>query len=153
MGGIGKTQLAIAYARLHQACYTSVFWANATSEQMLVTSFQLLARRVLEATEVAALNREEALSRTLAWLAVVRNTRWLLIFDNYNEPTHFDIGQYCPYASHGSIIVTTRLPELVSGQLVRVQLLQNIDESLEVLQIRSQRVNVSNSESSNTPTL
>lgn len=35
VGGIRKTQLAIAYAQRHQRSYTSVLWLNATSEVAL----------------------------------------------------------------------------------------------------------------------
>ena len=38
MGGIGKTQLAIAYAKCHRHSYESIFWLNATSSQTLEAS-------------------------------------------------------------------------------------------------------------------
>jgi hypothetical protein len=33
MGGIGKTQLTINYAKQHRDSYSSIFWLNATSRQ------------------------------------------------------------------------------------------------------------------------
>lgn len=139
VGGIGKTQLALAYAQSYRTSYTSVFWLNATSDQTLQSSFRDLAGRVLKPQELDTLNNEQALARTLAWLADVRNTRWLVIFDNYDEPEQLDIKPYCPYASHGSIIITTRLPDKVQGRQIRIQHLKDIDESLEILQARSGR--------------
>jgi hypothetical protein len=62
-----------------------------------------------------------------------------MIFDNYDDPDQFDIQSYYPFASHGAIIVTTRRPDLVAGVEVRIDPLQNIDESLEILETRSQR--------------
>lgn len=38
-GGIGKTQLTIAFARCHRNVYDSIFWLDATSEAMLKKAF------------------------------------------------------------------------------------------------------------------
>jgi hypothetical protein len=35
MGGIGKTQLAITYAKRHRRSYTSIYWMNANTEATL----------------------------------------------------------------------------------------------------------------------
>jgi hypothetical protein len=35
MGGIGKTQIALEYAHLHQKHYTSIFWADAKNQETL----------------------------------------------------------------------------------------------------------------------
>jgi ATP/maltotriose-dependent transcriptional regulator MalT len=35
LGGIGKTQLAITYARRHKEKYTAIFWLNANDEDSL----------------------------------------------------------------------------------------------------------------------
>lgn len=63
-------------------------------------------------------------------------------FDNYNEPNQLNIGNYCPDAGHRPIVVTTRLPDLIRGHQVRVQLLDDIEESLTILQTRSRRDHV-----------
>lgn len=152
MGGIGKTQLAIAYARRYKASYTSVFWLNATSELTLKASFRLLAGRIVRPQELETLDDEQALARALAWLSYARNTQWLLLFDNYDDPDQFDISKYCPYVGHGSIVITTRLPELAIGQPVRVRPLTSIEESLEILQARSGREHVKSGKCSYFPT-
>jgi MinD superfamily P-loop ATPase len=36
LGGMGKTQLAIEYARLHKALYTSFFWLDGKTEESLI---------------------------------------------------------------------------------------------------------------------
>ena len=142
MGGIGKTQLALAYAQRYQHCYKSVFWLSATSEIMLKASFRQFAERILQAEEYEKLDDKQILLRVRKWLSDTRNLPWLLILDNYDDPDYFKIGDYYPYTAHGSIIITTRLPDLVGGQQMRVQPFQHIEESLDVLQTRSRRDNV-----------
>src|SRR6476646_3866571 len=52
MGGIGKTQMAIRYAKRHHTSYSSVFWMNATSESALRTSLRRLAPQILPSETV-----------------------------------------------------------------------------------------------------
>ena len=144
MGGIGKTQIAIAYAQRHQRGYTSTFWLNATSKQLLQVSFRLVVRRFLTAQDAEQLNDDQILARVHEWLSDTRNRQWLLIFDNYDDPDQFGIEEYYPYAAHGSIIVTSRLPGRVSGQQVHVQPLSDTEESVEILRTRSRRANMKN---------
>lgn len=142
MGGIGKTQLAIAYAKEYRHFYRSVFWLNATSGITLKASFRLIMQRITQAKEYEKLDETQIVLRVREWLSDTRNTQWLLIFDNYDDPDQLDIEEYYPYAAHGSIITTTRLPDLVRGSQVRVQPLQHIEEGLDILQTRSQRDNI-----------
>ncbi len=59
IGGIGKTQLAITYAKRHRTGYTSIFWLNATSEIGLKTSLRNVARRLFPAETVSKLDDEQ----------------------------------------------------------------------------------------------
>ncbi|KAK5308904.1 hypothetical protein LTR70_010748 [Exophiala xenobiotica] len=111
MGGMGKTQLALAYAQRHRTSYTSVFWLNATSKKTLEVSIRLLAGRVLRSPALETLNEEQVLARMLAWLADTRTLQWLLIFDNHDDPDQLDVEKYIPYAGH----ITTRLPDQIKG--------------------------------------
>ena len=47
LGGIGKTQLAIQYAYIHQKDYTSIWWVNASSTQTLSQGFLGIAQQLL----------------------------------------------------------------------------------------------------------
>ena len=47
LGGMGKTQLAIQYAYIHQKDYTSVWWVNASSTQTLSQGFLRIAQQLL----------------------------------------------------------------------------------------------------------
>lgn len=142
IGGVGKTQLAITYAQRHSGDYDSVFWLNASSEANLQTSFRYIAERALEQQHREQREEEQIVLQVSRWLSDTSNTRWLMIFDNYDEPDQFNIQKYYPHTIHGSIIVTTRRPDRVSGTCMRVQPLQHVDDGIEILETRSQRSNV-----------
>ena len=141
MGGIGKTQLAITYAKRHSSSYSSAFWLNASSKTALLTSLRRLAPQILpEAGD--RLNDEAILIQVSAWLSQLDNNRWLLIFDNYDDPDQFNIREYYPSVAHGSIIVTTRQRDRVNGEEIHLQPMAQEEESLRILATRSGRDNM-----------
>ncbi|KAH0535996.1 hypothetical protein FGG08_007113 [Glutinoglossum americanum] len=134
LGGIGKTQLAIEYARLHKSEYTSVFWLDGKTEESLIQSLLSIAPRLpkgqmlnLDIQEVKGIeeSRERA-QEVLRWFAFEGNSEWLLIFDNIDKTSYeasdsdvdslssYDITQYFPGGDVGAIIITTRLQRLVT---------------------------------------
>jgi NB-ARC domain len=120
MGGVGKTQLAISYAIKHRQSYTSVFWLNAMSELTLKSGFRRLVQRILPSEPERQYDDDLVQVDVSRWLSDRDNYRWLLVFDNYDEPEQYDITKHYPHASHGSIIVTTRLPDKVLGEEMRL---------------------------------
>lgn len=64
------------------------------------------------------------------WLSDAKNTQWLLVFDNYDDPDQFDIKQYYPPASHGAIVITTRLPDYIQEMTVSVQPIEELKKCL-----------------------
>ncbi|KAK1047673.1 hypothetical protein LTR74_017696 [Friedmanniomyces endolithicus] len=94
LGGIGKTQLAVAYAKRYKDKYTAVFWLNVRDEASVKQSFAIVAKRILRyhpsASHVSAVdlsgNLDDILNAVLAWLGESDNTRWLAIYDNYDNP-------------------------------------------------------------------
>ncbi|KAJ5518965.1 Tetratricopeptide-like helical [Penicillium expansum] len=132
MGGIGKTHLAIAYVESGRGSYDSVFWLNAVSEATLNGSFRSIAHQIFAVEEHGVLEDKEILGSP-------KNTGWLLIFDNYDDPDLFWIDHYYPYASHRAILVTTRRPDLVAGRTLDIKGLKYIKDSLEILQTRLKR--------------
>ena len=149
LGGIGKTQLAIKYARLQKASYTSFFWLDGKTEESLIQSLLLIASRLpkgqiadVDAPEVKGLEEsKQRAQEVLRWFALKENTQWLLVYDNidrssYEEETSdqntesstYDITQYFPRGDTGSIIITTRLQRLVSlGSQVHLLKLDILD--------------------------
>ena len=47
LGGIGKTQLTVAYAKRHRDSYSAIFWLNIKDEDALKQSFANVARQIL----------------------------------------------------------------------------------------------------------
>jgi hypothetical protein len=140
-GGIGKTQLAITYAKRHSSSYSSAFWLNASSKTALLTSLRRLAPQILpEAGD--RLDDKAILIQVSVWLSQLDNNRWLLIFDNYDDPDQFNIREYYPSVAHGSIIVTTRQRDRVNGGEIHLQPMAQEEESLRILARRSGRTNV-----------
>ncbi|KAJ5611784.1 hypothetical protein N7528_008889 [Penicillium herquei] len=143
MGGIGKTQLSLAYAKSQFArgFYSSVLWLNAASETALKDSFRSIASLIFDRQ---LLDSEDIVRRIHQWLSRSDNTRWLLLFDNYDEPDQFKIHDYYPHTiGHGAILITTRCPDRVSGTVLHVKPFksENIKDSLMILQTRSKREN------------
>ena len=143
MGGIGKTQMAIRYAKRHHTSYSSVFWVNATSESALRTSLRRLAPQILPGETVNQLDDNQLRAQISLWLSKLENSHWLLIFDNYDDPNQYQIDQYYPFVAHGSIIITTRQPDRVNGYQIKVQSMTNDEDSLNILATRSGRPDVS----------
>jgi hypothetical protein len=133
LGGMGKTQLAVAFGTRHYQGDSSVFWLDASSEDAVKDSFRILAEAIFDVRDRTILANEQS---------IVHTKRWLLIFDNYDDPESYRVEQYYPDVLHGSIIVTTRRPELVAGHPIGLQPLQRIEEQLKVLETRSERKDV-----------
>jgi tetratricopeptide (TPR) repeat protein len=149
LGGMGKTQLAITYAKRHKEKYTAIFWLNANDENSLKLGFWDVAQQVLEnhpSTSMLASvdlsgNFDQVVKAVHAWLDIKKNTRWLMIYDNYDNPktaentdsSAVDIRRFLPRSDHGSIIITTRWAQVSQGQRIHVEKLLNIQEGLEIL--------------------
>jgi AAA ATPase-like protein len=101
LGGIGKTQLTVAYAKRHRDNYSAVFWLNIKDEDSLKQSFAKVAKQILRehkqilrehssASQLSSVdikeNIDEAIDAVKVWLSQPNNTRWLMIYDNYDNP-------------------------------------------------------------------
>ena len=163
LGGIGKTQLAIEYTARHKEKYTAVFWLNANDEDSLRSGFRDIAQYVLEdqkgkpsTSTLASVdldgNLDQVVTAVKSWLNLRRNTRWLMIYDNYDNPrtpgnldrSAVEIRRFLPRADHGSIIITTRSAQVSQGHRIHVQKLANIHEGLKILSNTSKRENIEN---------
>ncbi|MEU4703670.1 hypothetical protein [Nonomuraea dietziae] len=111
LGGIGKSELVLHYAEVHRGDYDLIWWIDAETPEQIRASLAALGREVsvgearlkhpgpgpsaitAASAAVAAgqLRDDDALAYALAHLAAPdRAGRWLLIFDNVEDPHHLD---------------------------------------------------------------
>lgn len=119
MGGIGKTQIAVSFAREYTALFSAVFWLNGFSQPALKASMASAASRLPDSTATED-NLDQLVQRFTNWLALSDNKRWLLIIDNVDldwlakpkDPAAYDYTTMLPTSDHGNILLTTRLATL-----------------------------------------
>ncbi|PMB63354.1 hypothetical protein BM221_010791 [Beauveria bassiana] len=92
----------------------------------------------------------KAVEAAKLWLSLPGNTRWLLVYDNYDEAKlseaksgeGIDICKFLPTAYQGAVIITTRLSLIDRGHVIRVKKLESMADSLEILASTSGRANL-----------
>ncbi|KAK3946688.1 hypothetical protein QBC32DRAFT_128302 [Pseudoneurospora amorphoporcata] len=138
LGGIGKTQLAVNFARHYQAAFSAIFWLDGTSEDSLKQSFAICAKRIPQGQipenirspktgDEVDLN--DIVEHVQEWLAKDDNVDWLLIFDNVDLdhtqgeiPGAYDIRKYYLRSDHGAVLITSRLSKLAQlGESKRIK--------------------------------
>jgi hypothetical protein len=174
LGGIGKTQLAVAYAKRHRDDYSAVFWLNARDEATLKQGFARVAERILRehpsvvylANTVQSRDLDEAVAAVKRWLDQRKNDRWLIIYDNYDNPALnrsregrpakeldvdeadsdmnavsqcYDIRRFLPETHHGAVLITTRSAQVKVGRQIPLGKLQELKDSLNILANTSDR--------------
>jgi AAA ATPase-like protein len=155
LGGIGKTQLTITYAKRHRDSYSAVFWLNIKDEDSLRQSFAKAAKQILRehpsASQLSSVdvkeNFDEVIDAVKAWLSLPNNTRWLMIYDNYDnpklagnsDPAAVDIRKFLPDSYQGSVIITTRSSEIKIGHRIRITKLEDVHDSVKILSTASGR--------------
>lgn len=152
LGGIGKTQIAVAYAKNHYQHYSGIFWTNAKDEDALKRSFLQIGKRIARqhvlAGDLSSGEYPENLDSIVAairnWLSLPNNTRWLMIYDNYDNPDMLDIQKYLPESHQGCVIVTTRSSRVNLGQYISIKKLANLQDSLGILATCSRRETLRN---------
>lgn len=170
LGGIGKTQLAIAYIQRNRSHYSAIIWLYARDETALKQSFARTAEWILRhhpsltyiAVALESRDLDETVKAVKRWLDEPMNDRWLVVYDNYDNPLFgnhtrknlssasfveagtnkdddedlakaFDLQKFLPETDHGAIVVTTRSSMVKLGQTLHLRKLEDINDSLEVL--------------------
>jgi hypothetical protein len=143
LGGIGKTQLTVEFARRHNRRFSSVLWLDGRSEDSLRRSITSCASRIPQGqipetsraySADGSANIDVVVKDVMDWLAQTDNTAWLLIIDNVDreysprskDPDAYDVKDYLSGADHGSVLITTRLARL--EQLGDSQQLGKVDK-------------------------
>jgi ATP/maltotriose-dependent transcriptional regulator MalT len=155
LGGVGKTQLAIAYAKQHKDNYSAVFWLNIKDEGSIRQSVAKAAKQIMRdhpsARQLSSIDIKENLDGVIdavkEWLSLPNNTRWLMIYDNYDnpklpgntDPEAVNIRKFLPESYQGSVIITTRSPQVGIGRPIRIGMLKNVPDSVKILSNASRR--------------
>ncbi len=149
LGGIGKTELAIASIKEHRDIYSAILWLNGKNEDTLKQSFAGMTKRLhiehpssgLLRTAAEEKDVDQVVAVIKQWLSVRENTKWILVFDNVNNPKlrgikdqqAYDIRLYFPEGHQGSIIITTRSSHLKIGEVISVKTFLDIQECVTIL--------------------
>ncbi|MEV4176040.1 hypothetical protein [Nonomuraea sp. NPDC049709] len=113
LGGSGKSELALQYVHTHRDDYELIWWIAAENAGNVRSGLAELGRALAAAvtsrgqdrpTSMAPLAEQDALAYALAWLAGHR--RWLLIFDNVEDPHELD--PHLGRLERGHVLITSR---------------------------------------------
>jgi tetratricopeptide (TPR) repeat protein len=111
MGGCGKSQLALDFCERTRASgvFSAIFWIDGTSPTTVEQRYTFIAQNILK-------SRVDPLD-PLANVRFVREfldnltAKWLLIFDNFDNPkafSHQPVGNFVPQGRNGFVLFTTR---------------------------------------------
>lgn len=103
LGGVGKTQIALEYAHRFAANYDVVWWIPAEQPSRIWSALAALAPH-LDIPTADSLN-ETALAVLDALRRGEPYRRWLLVFDNAEDPD--DLARFIPQGA-GHVLVTSR---------------------------------------------
>ncbi|WP_420628166.1 tetratricopeptide repeat protein [Candidatus Leptofilum sp.] len=108
LGGVGKTQLALAYCYRHLNDYDLIQWLRADDAVTLGGELAELAYRLGLARR--SVTDQPALHQlALNWLHTT-NKRWLLVYDNADAIQPNELRPFLPKMGHGACLITSRNP-------------------------------------------
>lgn len=105
--GVGKTQIALRFAKRSGDQYSHIFFVHATSSATITTAYRQIALRL----KLQRPNENQDPSKDSQLIDLVKmwlseHSTWLFIFDNVVESGL--VRQFTPVAEHGHLIFTTR---------------------------------------------
>ena len=103
LGGIGKTQIALAYLYHSSRLYQTILWLNASSRERLSAEVSTLAER-LALPEKDRADEDHLFATVKRWLQ--GQPRWLLVLDHLDDLTLIDL--IVPVQGSGHVLLTTR---------------------------------------------
>jgi tetratricopeptide (TPR) repeat protein len=134
LGGVGKTQLANEFARRYADDYDVRWWVRAGTQATIAADMAALASHLGLVDSNSPI--EEGSLAAVIWLQR-GSARWLLIFDDAEEPT--DLREWHPESATGHVIVTSRNPNWSrSAETVKVSVF-SAEHSVDFLARRTGR--------------
>ncbi|KAG8743825.1 hypothetical protein FRC10_011373 [Ceratobasidium sp. 414] len=101
LGGAGKTQIALKAIERTRDTWTDIIYADATSRDTIV-------KALCDFAKVKQIG--DTYEDVVRWLSY-RRERWVMVFDNADDMA-LRIHDFFPIGNHGSILITTRSPDL-----------------------------------------
>lgn len=134
LGGVGKTQLAAAYAFRLANDTDVVWWLQAQSEATLTSDYVALAR-ALHLPEAEHQDQAEVTKAVMRWLQQAGQS-WLLIFDNAERQE--TVRPFIPRLGNGQVIITTTSPTWGALTPLRYNIKElTTEEAAHFLELRS----------------
>ena len=136
MGGQGKTQTALEYCRRMQlrARYSGLLWVDAATRSSAMGSFKTLADLLKRPNQIFT-DSNDRIAFMKSILADWAKP-WIVVFDNYDDPTEFNIPEFIPQATEGHVLITTRsLDTYRLGSFLKLEGMSE-EDSLELLERR-----------------
>ena len=131
MGGIGKTQTAIAYVYVNRKNYDKIFWISGATEDSLLSGYMEIATGTKCVPVRPDSNPQTIAKFVLAWLREQSN--WLVVIDNLDDITVAK--NYLPErAPDKHTLITTRNPNAKGIPACGLEVpLPDLQESMEML--------------------
>jgi len=130
LGGSGKTEIALKYARLHRQDYSAVIWVDGTSPKTLHSSFARISaifptglqgdqrnyspinfrfNPTVSCLDLPATISSHQSFKITDWLRDSLGYSWLVIIDNMDDPKMIDeVETFLPLWQTGDVIITSR---------------------------------------------
>lgn len=137
LGGAGKTQTALEYARRYRTAYPNgIFWVNAETIGGLASGFVEIAK-AMRLPLAGSNDHDRIVESVLAWLN--GNDKWLLILDNVDD--RLVVLPFVPVRGRGDLLITSRGPLFPEFGIPRALELRDLDgdEALTFLLTRTGR--------------
>jgi hypothetical protein len=118
MHGLGKTQLALQYAKTSydHGRYSLIFWISATTTEKLNSGFVKILDLIRHPARLYLADQSSRLTEARRWLEDLDSINWLLVLDNVDVSTLDFIRENLPRQNRrGNILFTTRTVDLASA--------------------------------------
>ena len=144
LGGVGKTQLALAYVYTYRDSYETILWARAGNQEQLIKDVVDIAHLLqVPETKKSEPRQRYLVNEVFYWLQT--HNGWLFILDNVEEDINktgnleveLQIGRWLSLLQNGHFLFTTRAQSIANmAQNFLLDVLQE-EEGAQLLLYRS----------------